>query len=390
MSKCNGVEFRKISSIIVQFLAKIVALYMITQTTAFAFSKEINAQLDQHMQKIIDANYVPGINIGIWVKDKLEWKGSFGLADKETKEPMTLAHYVRIGSITKTFTGVAILQLVDRGKISLDDPISKYVKNVPQGDKITLRLLGNMRSGLPNYSENKEFDSIAIANPGKKWKREELLKIAFSSPNMFEPNSDYHYSNTNTVLLGMVIEKVTGKQFAEYLSQNIFAPLNLVSTTYPMDEKLPAPYAHGYTLQTPDGREADASLWDPNWADAAGQLVSNFDDLAVWTRVLGTGKLLSKESFKDMTDWRVIPNTKSKLKYGIALGDFDGMLFHTGELPGYNTLVAYSPRENFAIVISTNTDTAIKSKDATVQPVIRIFNEIEKVLSPKYIKNRSD
>jgi len=124
-----------------------------------------------------------------------------------------------------------------------------------------------------------------------------------------------------------------------------------------------APYAHGYTLQTPNRKEADASLWNPSWADAAGQLVSNFDDLAVWTKVLGTGELLSKESFKEMTDWHTVPNTKSKLKYGITLGNFDGMLFHTGELPGYNTLVAYSSREHFAIVISTNTDTAIKSKD---------------------------
>ena len=388
MQKYNRVKSRQMNSNVAQFLIRVITLYLITQNTAFAFSKEINAQLDLHMQKIIDANYVPGMNIGIWIKDKLEWKGSFGLADKGALEPMTLAHYVRIGSITKTFTGVAILQLVDRGKISLDDPINKYVKNVPQGDKITLRLLGNMRSGLPNYSENKDFDSVAIADPGKRWKREELLKIAFSSPNMFEPNTDYYYSNTNTVLLGMVIEKVTGKQFAEYFNQNIFAPLNLVNTTFPIDEKLPAPYAHGYTLQTPNRKEADASLWNPSWADAAGQLVSNFDDLAVWTKVLGTGELLSKESFKEMTDWHTVPNTKSKLKYGITLGNFDGMLFHTGELPGYNTLVAYSPREHFAIVISTNTDTAIKSKDARVQPVIKIFNEVEKVLSPKYIKDR--
>lgn len=371
-----------------QLLIKLTLMYAMTHSTAFAFSKEINDKLDQHMQHLVSENKFPGINIGIWVKDKLQWKGSFGLADKATQEPMTLDHYVRIGSITKTFVGVATLQLVDEGKIKLDDPVSKYVNKVPQGDIITLRLLGNMRSGLPNYSENKTFDSIILASPAKRWTRDELLKVAFSEPNMFAPDTDYHYSNTNTVLLGLVIEKVTGKKLAEYLSQNIFAPLKLTHTSYPTDKNLPKPYAHGYTLQTPGHGEADSSLWDPNWADAAGQLVSTFDDLSIWTKALGTGQLLSKESFKEMTNWRVVPNTKNKLKYGITLGNFDGMLFHTGELPGYNTLVAYSPLEHFAIVISTNTDTAIKDTESAKQPVLKIFDEVEKILSPRYIKNR--
>ena len=373
---------------IIQLLLKITLTWLLIYSTAFAFSNEINAKLDKHMQQLIDEDKVPGLNIGIWVKDKLEWKGAFGLADKAMQEPMTLSHFVRIGSITKTFVGVAILQLVDKGKLNLDDPINKYVSNVPQGDKITLRLLGNMRSGLPNYSENKTFDSEAIANPNKRWTRDELLKVAFSEPNMFDPNTDYHYSNTNTVLLGLVIEKVTGKKLADYLSQNIFTPLKLTHTSYPMDENLPKPYAHGYTLQTPDHKEADASLWDPNWADAAGQLISTFDDLSVWVKALGTGKLLSKESFKEMTDWHIVPGTKDRLKYGITLGNFEGMLFHTGELPGYNTLVAYLPLEHFAIVISTNTDTAIKDNQASTPPVMKIFDEVEKILSPKYIKDR--
>lgn len=373
---------------LVQLLIKLTVICAITYSTAFAFSKEINAKLDQHMQQLVNENKVPGINIGIWVKDELQWKGSFGLADKAMKEPMTLDHYVRIGSITKTFLGVAILQLADKRKINLDDPVSKYLKDVPQGDKITLRLLGNMRSGLPNYSENKTFDSMILANPAKRWTRDELLKLAFSEPNMFAPDTDYHYSNSNTVLLGLVIEKVTGKKLADYLSQNIFVPLKLTHTSYPTDENLPKPYAHGYTLQTPDQKEADSSLWDPNWANAAGQLVSTFDDLSIWVKALGTGQLLSKESFKEMTNWRIVPNTKNKLKYGITLGNFDGMLFHTGELPGYNTLVAYSPLEHFAIVISTNTDTAIKDTESSEQPVLKIFDEVGKILSPKYIKNR--
>ena len=230
--------------------------------------------------------------------------------------------------------------------------------------------------------------AVTVSHPSLSAAPDELLQIAFSTPNMFAPDEDYHYSNTNTVLLGMVIEKITGKRLADYLKENIFIPLKLTHTIYPADEKLPTPYAHGYTLQTPNHEEVDASLWDPNWTDAAGLLVSRFDDLAIWAKVLGTGKLLSKESFKEMTNWRTVPKTKNKLKYGITLGNFEGMIFHTGELPGYNTFVAYSPSEHFAIVISTNTDTPVKLNDTEVPPVTKIFAEIEKVLAPKYIKGR--
>ena len=210
---------------------------------------------------------------------------------------MALDDHTRIGSVTKTFTGTAILQLVDQGRIRLSDPISEYVEGVPSGDVITLDLLGRMRSGLPDYSETDTFldrvytelptgpDAFSITS-------RKLVDAAFAQPMEFAPGTDYKYCNTNTVLLGMVVEKVTGLSLADYLQQNIFDPLGLDATSYPPNGLMPLPYAQGYN-KAPDGTVFDAALWNPSWGNAAGVIVSNAADMTTWAAALGKGTLLT-------------------------------------------------------------------------------------------------
>ena len=190
--------------------------------------------------------------------------------------------HTRIGSVTKTFAGTAVLQLVDQGRIRLSDPISLYVDGVPSGDVITLDLLGRMRSGLADYAESDVFVqriyAEAPAGPDAfATTPRELLDWAFAQPLIFPPGSQYEYSNTNTALLGMVIEKVSGLSLADYLQQNIFGPLGLTQTSFPANGLMPDPYAHGYN-ETPDGTIVDATLWNPSWGYAAGQIVSTDAD----------------------------------------------------------------------------------------------------------------
>src|SRR5262249_40059278 len=157
----------------------------------------------------------------------------------------------RVGSVTKTFTGTAVLQLVDQGRIRLSDPSSRYVDGVPSGHVITLDLLGRMRSGLADYAESDVFMqrvyAEAPAGPDAfATTPRELLDGAFAKPLNFPPGSQYEYCNTNTALLGMVIEKVSGLLLADYLQQNIFSPLGLTQTLFPPNGVMPLPYAHGY------------------------------------------------------------------------------------------------------------------------------------------------
>ena len=139
-----------------------------------------------------------------------DWAATFGTRTLGGRVPVTLADHVRIGSNTKTWTGTVILQLVQEGKLRLDEPVAKYRPDVPNGQNITITHLLDMRSGLYNYSESLELNQTLDTNPTKVWAPDELLGIAYKYPPYFPPGQGYHYSNTNTVLLGLIIEKLTG------------------------------------------------------------------------------------------------------------------------------------------------------------------------------------
>jgi D-alanyl-D-alanine carboxypeptidase len=236
---------------------------------------DLAAQLDAAIEARIAAMGVPGAIVSLNIPGRISYDKTFGVADTATGAPMLIDDFTRIGSVTKTFTGTAILQLVDQGRIRLSDPISKYVDGVPSGDVITLDLLGRMRTGLPDYTEIDAFlprvySELPTGPDAFATTPRELVDAAFAQPLEFPPGTQWKYSNTNTVLLGMVITKVTGLSLGDYFQQNIFDPLGLTHTSYPPNGLMPTPYAHGYN-KSPEGEIFDAALWNPSWGDAAGQ-----------------------------------------------------------------------------------------------------------------------
>jgi D-alanyl-D-alanine carboxypeptidase len=182
---------------------------------------------------------------------------------------------------------------------------------------------------------------------------QELVQAAFRKPMQFAPGVDYKYCNTNTVLLGMVVEKVTGLALGDYLQQNIFDPLGLTATSYPSNGLMPDPYAHGYT-KAPDGTVFDASLWNPSWADAAGRIVSNAADMKTWTAALGRGTLLRP----DTQARRVSAGTEAApgVEYDFAMFTTHGWHGHNGDIPGYATVTVYLPQRDATLVVFVNSD----------------------------------
>jgi len=353
------------------------------------FSSEMKEKLQAKMESLIKEINAPGFNVGIWIPGEGEWQNSFGVADKETAEKMSLDNHFRIGSITKTFVITAVLQLVDKGDISLDDKISKYIDNVPNGDKITIRQLANMTSGLANYSEDEEWvKSTIYTKNDRNVPTSELLDVAFKLPPTFAPGKGWHYSNTNTVLLGQVIEKVSGLSLDKYLQENIFTPLALENTSFPLDEKMPSPYAHGYTKQTLDEKEADATFNSPSWTNAAGQMVSTFADLKIWAKALGTGALLSEDAFKERLTWVTLPPNTAKRKYGLGVGSNSGWINHTGSLPGYNCIVAYLPEKQAVFVVMINSDMDLVIKEKNVPLTDMVFEAVTKIVTPDNVPIR--
>jgi D-alanyl-D-alanine carboxypeptidase len=271
---------------------------------------------------------------------------------------MTADEHTRIGSVTKTFTGTAVLQLVDQGRIRLDDPISAYVDGVPSGDVITLDMLGRMRSGLFDYSEDDEWlSSIYVEAPSGPYAfpftPQRLLDIAFSHPSNFAPNTDYQYCNTNTVLLGLVVQRVTGLPIGDFLQQNVFDRLGLTQTSFPRNGLMPVPFPHGYT-RAPDGTVVDAALWNPSWADAAGAIVSTYADLRTWASALGRGTLL-----RPQTQARRLEDPSAAAPgagYSFAIFDTHGWIGHNGDIPGYATVLVYLPERDATLVAMVNSD----------------------------------
>ena len=345
------------------------------------FAADKRAALDAAFDQSFAAAKAPGAIVGIWIPGEGSYVATRGFANPATREPMRVADHMRIGSITKTFTVTALLILVKEEKIVLDDPVSKYFGFVPNGKAITLRMLADMTSGIFSYTEDEVWVKKLLADPKRTWKPRELVDVALAHPPYFEPGKGWHYSNTNTVLLGMVIEKVTGKPIAQVFQEKLFKPLRLTQTVWPTGSGLPAPFAHGFTVQTPDGNKADATFNNPSWGFTAGQLVSTLKDLRTWVVSYTTGSLITPELQKERTTWVTIPPNTPQKAYGLGIGIDRGWLGHTGELPGYNVAAYYLPERKATIVVMVNSDIAV----GDANPAPAIMRALIRVATPQNV-----
>ncbi len=307
------------------------------------------------------------------------WLASFGTAVRGTNSPIPTNAHFRIGSVTKTWTGTVILQLVQEGRLRLTDHVSQYVANVPNGDTITIEQLLTMRSGLYNYSTSLAFNQSLDAQPDRVWTVDELLGIAENQPVYFAPGADFRYSNTNTVLLGLIIEQRTGMSAADAIRTRLFAPLGLTETSLPPQDNtaLPAPAPRGYqwgtNVETIDGdalspaRQAaakngtlqptDVTTVNTSWAWTAGSGISTAAELGAYVqRMVGGGYLNADLQAQRLASCTPIdPSNPASASYCMGLAKFGTFYGHTGEIPGFNTFAGYDPVTKTTIVTWANT-----------------------------------
>jgi len=337
-------------------------------------------RLDAAINRAMTAAGVPGAIVGVWGPDG-DYIRAFGVADKTTRAPMKTDFYSRIGSVTKTFTVTAVLQLADQGKLGLDDSIAEFIDGVPLGDRITLRQLARMQSGLFNYSESPEFQQAVFADARRTFTPRELLNYALEQPNRFPPGEGFEYSNTNTVLLGLVVQKVSGQPLADYIHDHILVPLGMSHTSFPDTNEFPDPHAQGYTVQTADSKEAVATDWNPSWTWAAGAMISTLDDMRTWAGALATGKLLTPQMQVQRLQTVGSPGMPPQDGYGLGIFNLGGWIGHNGSLPGYQTVVVYLPEKQTSLVILTNTDIEYQG----AEPSTTLATAITKELTPDHI-----
>lgn len=312
---------------------------------------------EQIVEQTLADEGIPGAAISA-TRDGEEWEFVTGEADTESKTPVELSAPFAYRSITKSFTGTAILMFVDKGSIGLDEPVAKYVEGVPSGDVITIRMLLGMRSGLPEYTKSESFQQLLGEDPTRSWSDSEILELAFQQPMAFEPGTEYKYTNTNTVVLGQVLESVRGRSWSTVVDEMLLGPLKLDSVDYPDNRAKPEGTAVPYHVHENDELETlpdvRASLFS-----AAGGLFGTVGDLRTWAAALGSAELLlqgktADERFADPSPTDGDPTSPLYDKYGLGMGEFHGWIGHTGVGLGYQALAMYHPETGDSIAIVMN------------------------------------
>lgn len=340
------------------------------------------AKVSDAVRAVMKQREIPGVILGIWQRGQAPIVKAYGsrnvdLQTQERGKPMATDLYMRIGSETKTFTGTAVLQLVDEGKVGLEDPIGKYIPGVPNGENITVRELGEMRSGLVSYTANEEWAKQFLANPLRPWAPPELLSYSFNQPPLFPPDGTFNYSNTNFVLLGLLVEKVSGEKLGDYFERHLLRPLQMDHTVLPSNAAFPRPHANGYTIQDAAGTVADTTNWDPSWGWAAGAMISDLRDLRTWAKSVATGSLLTPATQRQRERFIPAPGLEPA-RYGFALFDVKGWIGHNGSLPGYESLTVYSPSKRATMVILLNSDIAPPAGELTTL----VAKAVTRVITP--------
>ncbi|MEO8446498.1 MAG: serine hydrolase domain-containing protein [bacterium] len=321
----------------------------------------LETKLNSKVQQAFTDLQIPGVIIGVWMGDRAPWITTMGVSNLLTGKPISVDDKMRIGSITKTFTGTVILQLQDEGKLNISDKLSKYFPDYPNGDNITLEELGNMTSGLFNYSEDDTFGNDMMQNMKKSFTPEQLIAISQKHAPYFAPGTGMHYSNTNTILLGLIAEKITGNTLQAEIQNRILTPLGMTNSNFAMNADFPDPHAQGYMyMDSTNIVPTDVTDSDPSWGWAAGSMISTLGDVKKYAKKLATGGLISAKSQEERLKWGkvFVPATggwaNADLRYAFAIADFEGAYGHNGGIPGFNSFMGYDPVLDATIIVLVN------------------------------------
>ena len=338
-------------------------------------------RLDDVVTRALAEFQVPGATVGIWTEHG-SWTKAFGLADVASAQPVKPRDHFAIRSITKSFVVTVLLQLIAEsgGSISLDDPIERYLSGVPNGAKITLRQLANMTSGLFDYTADPGFRAAFGADPTRSLTTDELLAFAFDDTSHktinFAPGERYQYCNSNTLVVGKLIEALTGEAFNDVLREKVLRPLMLGGTKYVRGTRLPTPFSLGYQGKT-DAGAPDEAVVSFSALGFSGAMVSTLRGLGIWGAALAEGSLLPAELQQQRFAARATiadPNSPVYDAYGLGMGQVAGWWGHTGEGAGYEAAVFHQIERNETFAILLN---ASDSSDVPVRIFCRVLGVLD-------------
>jgi len=336
--------------------------------------------VDDYLKSQMAAKHIPGLSVTVVRDGQVVKTAAYGVSNVEAKTPATLNTLYGLGSCTKPFTAVAVLQLMEAGKVELDAPVSRYLDSLPAAwNLITVRQLLTHTSGLPNY--RLYLDYAKLSDP-KYSRAGSVAAVIAGKPLHFAPGTKYEYSNTNYHLLGQLIEKVSGQTYAAYLASHQFQAAGMTETHFAALPALPS-QAEGYDW---DGKKRlPNTVFLPAALDFGDDgLLSTVGDLAKWTTALSTGQLVSIATLKQMVTPQALPDgTPNSYGLGLIVARYHGQVVagHSGATPGYSSTVDYFVDSRLAVILLCNLYDGTPLTDAMALAVAKQYLPTEPTLA---------
>lgn len=380
------------------FVLPLVILSLLSAQQTAVRTRDASARLRERLQQKFDslhaAGNFPGATAGFALADGTSFGIATGWSDRTAKIRMSPRDLMLQGSVGKTYVASVALQLVYEKKFALDDPIEKYLgkepwfARLPNAKEITIRMLMNHTSGLVRYEFKEQFTKDLTANPDKTWKPEELVAYILDTPPPFAAGKGWNYSDTNYIVLGMIIEKVTGSRFYDLAKRRLLEPLKL-KETIPSDTRVIRGLIQGYAGPNNPFGGTDEMIVNgkfainPQFEWCGGGMASTTEDLARWAKAMYEGRAFDRSMLPQMLEGvpaRLGPEAKYGLgviirptTYGVSYG-------HSGFFPGYITEMMYFPEHKLAVAVQVNTSVP----RATVKPLTAFISEFVEIVLDEY------
>lgn len=338
-------------------------VFLFISVSVLANNHTLMNKLNYEVARQRKANNIPALAVSISFPNHYILNLHSGSQRRGGGAPLDEYSLFQVGSITKTFIAVLILKLASEHKVSLDAPITKYLPQYKKWKNITVRNLLNHTSGIFNYTKLGSFDHIYNDKHNHtQWEPQQIVRYAYKRSLLFKPGKDWRYSNTNYILLGMIIHRVTHRPVAENLQTYILTPYHLKHmyyATHRYPNWMKRHLVHGYY------DKVDKTNINMSWAGAAGALVSNSQDMAYWGRQLFTGGVLTPHELRELkkvvspATGKPLPSYSNEFGYGLGIKrryfeQYGDIWYHTGTTTGYSALYIWVPNRNMAVAVLTN------------------------------------
>ncbi len=355
----------------------------------------LSAQKTEALTTLLDsfrvAGNFPGLSAAVYYDEKNNYSFVSGYSDKEKNIPLKTGDCLMQGSVGKTYVSAIALQLLQKDLIKLDEKVSRYLghytwyKRIPNAAAITIRMLMNHTSAVMRYEFKEQFTRDLTGNPGKKWRPEELLAYVLDEKPSFPAGEGWEYSDTNYILLGMIIEEVTGKKYYELLRKNILDPLEL-ENTFPSDDRKLDRLVQGYAGagnefggQDKVINEEGLFIINPQFEWTGGGIYSTTADLAKWGKILYEGKLVDTSLLiRNAVPAKLGRDTKYGLGVIIRQTSLGVAYGHSGFFPGYMTEMLYFPEHKMCVAVQTNSSDFKHLKTGLLKVLVEIAKAASK------------